>query len=74
MAFFDYARPSIRHSTILDVQPTAMVAHSICMEMVWLKDRPGAEVWQGGDTEEISLFTLSEAVAFSKVFFLPLRD
>jgi hypothetical protein len=44
------------------------------MEMVFLKDRQTAEEWQDGDTENVSLFTLPEAVEFGKRFFLPLLD
>ena len=53
-------------------QPTTVAAHSMCTEMVFLKDRQTAEAWQDGDTENISLFSLTEAVAFGKSFFLPL--
>jgi hypothetical protein len=72
----------MRGSDILDVQPSgeviigirwqmpsAVAAHSMCMEMVFFKDRQTANAWQTGD---ISLFTLSDAVAFGKAFFLPL--
>jgi mercuric reductase len=52
--------------------PSAVAAHSMCMEMVFLKDRQTAEAWQNGDTENISLFSLPEAVAFGETFFLPL--
>lgn len=52
--------------------PTGVAAHSMCMEMVFLENRATAERWQNGDTENISLFTLPEAVAFGKGFFLPL--
>jgi len=52
--------------------PSAVAAHSMCMEMVFLKDRETALSWQGGDTAHISLFTLPEAVAFGKAFFSPL--
>lgn len=54
--------------------PSGAAAHSMCMEMVFLKDRQTAETWQNGDTENVSLFTLSEAVAFGKAFFLPLLN
>ena len=54
--------------------PSAVAAHSMCMEMVFLKDRQTAEQWQNGDTENISLFSLAEAVEFGKRFFLPLMD
>jgi len=52
--------------------PSAVAAHSMCMEMVFLKDRKTAMAWQNGDTQNISLFSLSEAVAFGKAFFRPL--
>ena len=54
--------------------PAGAAAHSMCMEMVFLKDRQTAEAWQDGDTENIALFTLPEAVEFGKRFFLPLLD
>ncbi len=47
-------------------------AHSLCMEMVYLKDDATALAWQNGETDNISLFTLDEAVAFGCAFFLPL--
>ena len=72
-------------SKLLDVQPTddvtvairwqmpsAVAAHSMCMEMVFLKDRQTAIAWQDSDVENISLFTLPEAAAFGKMFFMPL--
>lgn len=52
--------------------PSSVAAHSMCMQMVFLKDRQTAEAWQNSDTENISLFTLPEAVEFGKAFFLPL--
>lgn len=52
--------------------PSGTAAHSMCMEMVFLKDRQTADTWQQGDTDNISLFSLPEAVAFGKAFFLPL--
>lgn len=52
--------------------PTAVAAYSMCLEMVFLKDRPTALTWQAGDEQDVSLFSLSEAVQFGKAFFLPL--
>lgn len=52
--------------------PTDVAAHSMCMEMVFLKDRHVAESWQGNDSENLSLFTLPEAVEFGSGFFQPL--
>jgi hypothetical protein len=52
--------------------PTACAAHSMCLEMVFLKDQPTALEWQAGDTENISLFNLEDAIAFGAGFFTPL--
>jgi len=52
--------------------PTACAAHSMCMEMVFLKDRATGTQWQGGDTQSVSLFSLDQAVAFGAAFFVPL--
>ena len=54
--------------------PSATAAHSLCLEMIFLKDRKIAETWQGGDTDNISLYSLNEAVEFGKAFFLPLLN
>jgi mercuric reductase len=54
--------------------PSAVAAHSMCMEMVFLKDRPTADAWQNLDTDNTTLFTLPEAVAFGQAFFLPLMS
>ena len=75
----------MRGSEIIDVQPSdnvtvgirwqipkVVAAHSMCMEMVFLKDRQTAKAWQNGDTKNVSLFTLPEAVEFGKRFFVPL--
>ncbi len=55
-------------------QPSGPAAHSMCMEMVFLKDAATARSWQAGDTTNISLFTLSEAVDFGAAFFKPLLE
>ena len=52
--------------------PSAVAAHSMCLEMVFLKDRQTAQAWQETDMINISLFSLAEAVEFGKAFFLPL--
>ena len=54
--------------------PSNVAAHSICTEMVFLKDRKTAESWQQIDSENISLFTLAEAVKFGHAFFKPLLE
>lgn len=52
--------------------PTGCAAHSMCTEMVFLKDPATAKEWQRRDPESISLFTLAEAVEFGAQFFVPL--
>lgn len=52
--------------------PSSCAAHSMCMEMVFLRDEATALAWQGGDLDNVSLFTLPEAVAFGAGFFRPL--
>ena len=52
--------------------PSACAAHSMCLEMVFLKDQPTALEWQAGDTENTSLFNLQDAIAFGAGFFTPL--
>jgi hypothetical protein len=49
-------------------------AHSLCTEMVFLKDAQAAASWQSKDPEAIELFTLPEAVEYAAAFFLPLLD
>ena len=53
-------------------KPSAVAAHSLCMEMVFLNDSKTAEEWQQSDADSISIFTLPAAVDFGKAFFLPL--
>ena len=52
--------------------PSACAAHSMCLEMVFLKDKPTALKWQAGDIENTSLFNLQDAIAFGAGFFTPL--
>ncbi len=47
-------------------------AHSLCMEMVFLKDGDAAAQWHGGDLQNHSLYTLEQAVAFGTDYFRPL--
>jgi mercuric reductase len=53
-------------------QPTCTAAHSMCREMVFLRDEATANQWQGGDPDGVELFTLPEAVEFGAAFFVPL--
>jgi len=52
--------------------PSAVAAHSMCLEMVFFSDRQSSQSWKDADNNNISLFTLTEAVEFGKAFFLPL--
>lgn len=55
-------------------RPCGVAAHSMCTEMVFLNDRPSAQQWQGDKVDTISLFSLNEAIAFGRAFFMPLLD
>ncbi|MCO6411306.1 MAG: alkylmercury lyase family protein [Thiogranum sp.] len=52
--------------------PCGAAAHSMCLEMIFLRDAETAARWQNGDTENLSVFTLDEAIAFGAGFFKPL--
>lgn len=52
--------------------PSSCAAHSLCLEMVFLQNRPTALEWQAGDKENTSLFKLQDAIAFGAGFFTPL--
>ena len=54
--------------------PSAVAAHSMCTEMVFLKDWSTAQRWQGDEVDTISLFTLPESIAFGAGFFMPLLE
>ncbi len=54
--------------------PSQCAAHSMCTEMVFFKDETTARQWQGEETDNISLFTLPEAIEFGAAFFLPLLN
>lgn len=53
-------------------QPGGCAAHSLCTEMVFLKDSVTAGQWQNGDDENISVLSLDEAISVGKRFFKPL--
>ncbi|MDZ7752840.1 MAG: alkylmercury lyase family protein [Gammaproteobacteria bacterium] len=56
-------------------QPEGHAAHSMCMEMVFLKDGETARRWLAtGEGEDKSQYTLDDAVAFGAGFFLPLVE
>ncbi len=52
--------------------PAGVAAHSMCMEMVFLKDSEIARRWQGSDADSISIFNLHDAIRFGAAFFKPL--
>ena len=47
-------------------------AQSICLEMLFLRDRETAMAWQQEDSANMSIFDLPAAVAFGAAFFTPL--
>lgn len=53
-------------------QPGACAAHSMCQEMVFLKDGDTAHRWVEEGEGDKTEFALDEAVAFGATFFLPL--
>ncbi|WP_462322618.1 alkylmercury lyase family protein [Halochromatium sp.] len=53
-------------------QPGACAAHSMCLEMVFLKDGDTAHRWVEEGEGDKTEFTLDEAVAFGAGFFVPL--
>ena len=52
--------------------PSGSAAHSLCMEMVFLKDNAAAVAWHGGDMRNHSVYTLEQAVVFGARYFRPL--
>lgn len=49
-------------------------AHSLCMEMVFLRDGETARQWPGEDHDHKTLLGLEEAVALGIAFFRPLLE
>jgi mercuric reductase len=49
-------------------------AHTLCTEMVFLKDSETAENWRSRDPNSIDVFTLAEAIELGAAFFLPLLE
>ena len=54
-------------------QTGACAADSLCMEMVFLKDKNVAKEWMSQDNN-ISIFTLDDAIEFSIKYFRPLIE
>jgi mercuric reductase len=49
-------------------------AQSLCLDMVFLRDRETAEGWQVQDSANISILDLPSAVALGAAFFGPLLE
>lgn len=50
-------------------------AHSLCTEMVFIRDEVTAKKWQQEDSETREIYNLEETVDFAAAFFVPLtRD
>lgn len=47
-------------------------AHSLCREMIFVRDEAAAATWQGDAPDSHSLYPLRDAVEFAARFFLPL--
>jgi mercuric reductase len=49
-------------------------AESLCLDMVFLRDRDTAEDWRAQDPDNITILDLPSAVAMGAAFFCPLLD
>ena len=52
--------------------PSDCAAHSLCREMVFLRDPLASKEWQGDEADVRQTFTLTEAVEIAAAFFVPL--
>lgn len=52
--------------------PSDCAAHSLCRDMVFLRDREMSREWQGDEPDVRHTFTLAEAVEIAAAFFSPL--
>jgi len=59
------------HFGIIWSSPTGCCAHSLCTEMVFLKDKETAEAWEK-ECSSREVYDLDEAIEFSSKFFVPL--
>lgn len=66
------AIPDELHVGIRWQATSGCAAQSLCMEMVYLKDAVTAQQWQQQDPDNISIYTLDQAVEFGAAFFRPL--
>ncbi len=51
-----------------------VVANTLCLDMIFLKDKEIAQQWLAEDSANREVFTLEEAVEFSARFFVPLMS
>ena len=49
-------------------------AHTLCTEMVFLRDAATAERWRASDPSSIDILTISEAIELGAAFFVPLLE
>ena len=54
--------------------PSGCAAQSLCLDMVFLRDRATAEGWQSQDSGNISILDLPSAVVMGAAFFRPLME
>ena len=66
------AIPEDVHVGIRWQSTSGCAAKNLCMEMVYLKDAATAQAWQQLDSENISIYSVDEAVEFGAAFFNPL--
>jgi len=59
------------HFGIIWSSPTGCCAHSLCTEMVFLKDKETATAWEK-ECASREVYNLDEAIEFSSRFFVPL--
>jgi mercuric reductase len=52
----------------------ASAAHTLCTEMVFLKDAETAASWRETNPASVELFTLPEAIELGEAFFVPLLE
>ena len=67
-----YAEPPAPWIGIRWQGTSGCAAHSLCLEMVFLRDRDTAGQWQRRSPESISLFDLRRAIRLGMAFFCPL--
>lgn len=72
MRIMEARPPTVRVGVRWQMPSGDHAAHSMCMEMVFLRDDATAAAWHGGDLDHHSVFTLDEAIPFGARFFKPL--